>query len=63
MGRVKNPKYQHEPLYSPHGWDGEERRFVYNIESLFDDVYQKLGKLSERITALEPAEETEEDNG
>lgn len=50
---AKNPKYQHEPIYPPHTWNDEERRFVYSIERLLDEIYQKIGALTERIKALE----------
>ena len=54
---AKNPKYQHEPIYPPHKWNDEERRFVYSIERLLDEIYQKIGALTERVKALEPDEE------
>lgn len=58
---AKNPKYQHEPIYPPRTWNDEERRFVYSIERLLDDIYQKIGALAERVKALEPEEETDDD--
>lgn len=59
---MKNAKYQHEPVIAPHNWSDEERRLVYSIDRLFDEVYQKIGALTERVKALEP-DESESDNG
>ena len=50
---AKNPKYQHEPIYPPRTWNDEECRFVYSIERLLDEIYQKIGALTERVKALE----------
>lgn len=59
---ARNPKYQHEPIYPPHNWNDDERRFAYTLDKLFDELYQKIGALTERVKALEqPEEETEDD--
>lgn len=55
-------KHQHQPVTPPRNWNDEERRFAYMIDKLFDEVFQKIGALAERVKALEqPEEETEDD--
>lgn len=40
---------QHQPVQPPRNWKDEERRFAYAIDRLFDEVYRRIGELSERI--------------
>lgn len=48
--------YQHEPVTPPSDWNNEERGMVQRIEHLFDDVYQKLGKVRAQIAGLKGEE-------
>lgn len=36
---------QHEPIRVPASWAGEERRFVAQLEEVFDDLYRRFGRL------------------
>ena len=51
---------QHEPVTTPNRWGDEERRFARQVDHLFDEVYQKLGKQRDRIAELEGRGEEEE---
>lgn len=35
--------YQHEPLVTPAGWTGEERRFAIRLKQILDDLYRRSG--------------------
>lgn len=43
------PKYttvqQHQPIYAPKNWNGEEKRFVRTLQGIFDDIYKRYGRL------------------
>lgn len=65
------PKYkqarQHQPLRVPDGWSGQARELVLELESLFDEVYLRLGRiryedlspeLKERLDGLDSRIET-----
>lgn len=42
-------KHQHQPVTPPREWNEEERRFAYAIDRLFDDLFRRIGKLSEIV--------------
>lgn len=46
-------KKQHQPLRTPNGWSQQEKSLVNQIDLLFDDIYRMIGKLEERLKALE----------
>lgn len=37
---------QHEPLRVPDGWGQQERRFVLQLEDLFDDIYKSFSRIT-----------------
>lgn len=44
---------QHEPLRAPSGWSVQEKRFVAQLEELFDDIYKRYNRL--RMEDMSPA--------
>ena len=36
---------QHEPLRAPNTWSASEKRFVAQLEEVFDDIYRRFGRL------------------
>ena len=44
---------QHEPLRAPAGWSAQEKRFVAQLEELFDDIYKRYNRL--RMEDMSPA--------
>lgn len=44
---------QHEPLRAPSGWSTQEKRFVAQLEELFDDIYKRYNRL--RMEDMSPA--------
>ena len=44
---------QHEPLRAPLGWSTQEKRFVAQLEELFDDIYKRYNRL--RLEDMSPA--------
>lgn len=36
---------QHEPLRVPNGWGVFEKRFIAQLEEIFDDIYSRFGRL------------------
>lgn len=44
---------QHEPLRAPSGWSSQEKRFVAQLEELFDDIYKRYNRL--RLEDMSPA--------
>lgn len=44
---------QHEPLRAPSGWSTQEKRFVAQLEELFDDIYKRYNRL--RLEDMSPA--------
>ena len=44
---------QHEPLRAPSGWSAQEKRFVAQLEELFDDIYKRYNRL--RLEDMSPA--------
>lgn len=44
---------QHEPLRAPSGWSVQEKRFVAQLEELFDDIYKRYNRL--RLEDMSPA--------
>lgn len=44
---------QHEPLRAPAGWSVQEKRFVAQLEELFDDIYKRYNRL--RMEDMSPA--------
>ena len=44
---------QHEPLRAPSGWSAQEKRFVAQLEELFDDIYKRYNRL--RMEDMSPA--------
>lgn len=45
--------YQHEPLVKPSNWTGEAQQFFVRLSALIDDLYQKNGRLQQRVKELE----------
>ena len=43
---------QHEPLRAPSGWSANEKRFVAQLEELFDDIYKRYNRL--RLEDMSP---------
>lgn len=37
--------HQYEPLRTPQGWSGDERRFIAQLTDIFDDIYRRFGRL------------------
>lgn len=37
--------WQHEPLRTPAGWNGEEKRFAQQVNDIFDDIYTWRNRL------------------
>lgn len=50
---------QHQPLRTPTGWTGQEASLVMQIDRLFDDIYQMIGKIQEKLKELEAEIEEE----
>ena len=36
---------QYEPLRTPQGWSGDERRLIAQLTDIFDDIYRRFGRL------------------
>ena len=36
---------QHEPFRIPSNWGAQEKKFVYQLEETFDDIYKRFGRL------------------
>lgn len=53
-------KRQHEPLRVPENWKNQDRTFVVQLERLLDELYGRIEKLENRISALEQDTEEEE---
>jgi len=45
--------YQYEPPVTPKKWVGEEKQFAMRLTQIADDLYNKYGKLLERVKELE----------
>jgi hypothetical protein len=46
---------QHEPLKVPGRWGADERKFVMQLENLFDRIFYRLSKLGkEAVLAAHP---------
>lgn len=45
--------YQHEPLVTPSGWQGEERRFAIRLHQLVERLFRTQQQLLRRVKALE----------
>lgn len=37
---------QYEPLRMPSGWGAQEKKFIYQLENILDDVYKRFGRLT-----------------
>lgn len=48
---------RHEPLRVPHGWEGESRALVIQLERILDDTYRRIGDLTKQVKALQEEEE------
>ena len=55
--RKYNRLKQHEQLRVPRNWKDEEKAFIIQLDRILDDIYTLLGKLDQRIKALEEDEE------
>ena len=58
---MKNKRYQHQPLRVPRGWDDQSRALVIQIESLFDDLYTKVGQLKTIVDSMIEEQDEEEE--
>ena len=58
---MKKAQYQYEPLVTPEGWQGSERRFAIRLTELLDALFQRLGSMERRLRALEAAAQKEEE--
>ena len=54
---------RYEMLTTPQKWTGDEKRFSLRLTQLFDEVFERLSALAQRITALEESMQQEEHNG
>lgn len=45
--------YQYEPLVTPSKWSGEEKQFALRLTQALDDLYNKYGKMLERLKEIE----------
>ena len=54
---------QYEPLTTPQGWTGDEKRFALRLTQLMDELFAKMASVQKRILALEKQLEKEETNG
>ena len=45
-------KYQHEPVIPPARWSWEDKRLVYKIDKLFDELYRRVGQLQDENRTL-----------
>lgn len=54
---------RYEPLTTPQGWNGDEKRFVLRLTQLMDQLFEKQADLSARVAALEKRLEQEDGNG
>ena len=52
-------RYQHPPLRVPRGWDDQARALVIQIESLFDELFTKVGQLKEAVDSMTEQDEEE----
>jgi len=49
----KATSYQYEPLLTPKQWKDEERSFALRLTQLMDALFDRLGRLEERLSKLE----------
>ena len=54
--RRPRPVKQREPLRVPQHWNAEDRSFVIQLNSQLDEIYNKIGKLEQRVKTLEESE-------
>ena len=61
--RAAQSASRYEPLTTPQGWSGDEKRFVLRLTQLMDQLFEKQADLSKRLNALEKRTEQEDSNG
>ena len=54
--RKRVPTYQHQPLLPPREWQGQKAALIRQIDRMFDDLYQKVGQMNERLKKIEEGE-------
>lgn len=57
MAKKRTTTYQYEPPVTPRNWSGDEQRYAVRLTQLFDDLYQKYGKLRQNAGGI--TEETD----
>ena len=53
MKKQQMQSYQHEPLLTPQGWQGEEKRFAIRLAQLIEQLFQTQQGMLRRLKQLE----------
>ena len=53
MQKQQIQSYQHEPLLTPQGWQGEEKRFAIRLGQLMEQLFQTQQGMLRRLKKLE----------
>jgi len=53
MKKQQQQSYQHEPLLTPSGWQGEEKRFAIRLGQLMEQLFQTQQGILRRLKKLE----------
>lgn len=53
MNKHQQQSYQHEPLLTPSGWQGEEKRFAIRLGQLMEQLFQTQQGMLRRLKKLE----------
>lgn len=54
---MKRTQYQYEPLIAPPEWKDDEKRLVIRLTETLDLLFDRLGRMEQRIRDLEKAQE------